>query len=394
MEYEEAMRRYEESMRHYEAQRENESFEMAVAIADAMKMEGVKRLKKAAKALPGSSAPEEYDQACKTLAEWAGQSIKEADRQIRDAAGRIDKTLKYADTRPRDEKGRLINVCEPCIMELDGNARACVSFLGWQKWFWARKEKIMANFDEDIKRITNELMEDGTVDKIIREKVCKGFEDAIDSAFRWGELKDAIEKRVKEVMVPCIERYDMGDYIVKLDTVLTDIVNHTGILDNKKILKNFQTLMIEPEEKEVTLGQIFKMYKKHVSKYMDTTGRDIVFDCDRPYYEAMGVTAGIDEEEDEPWRHFRYAVLELAVDEEEQQEKLNFSIRLSRWKEDKEKGYEIGYDVPQSVNGLRRLSDFEVYLLSLSRAGVRLLDDEKEDFDEVTAEKMPEPTYE
>ena len=31
MEYEEAMRRYEESMRHYEAQRENESFEMAVA---------------------------------------------------------------------------------------------------------------------------------------------------------------------------------------------------------------------------------------------------------------------------------------------------------------------------------------------------------------------------
>ena len=151
---------------------------------------------------------------------------------------------------------------------------------------------------------------------------------------------------------------------------------------------------LEPEEKEVTLGQIFKMYKKHVSKYMDTTGRDIVFDCDRPYYEAMGVTAGIDEEEDEPWRHFRYAVLELAVDEEEQQEKLNFSIRLSRWKEDKEKGYEIGYDVPQSVNGLRRLSDFEVYLLSLSRAGVRLLDDEKEDFDEVTAEKMPEPTYE
>ncbi len=57
----------------------------------------------------------------------------------------------------------------------------------------------MANFDEDIKRITNELMEDGTVDKIICEKVRKGFEDAIGGAFRWGELKDAIEKRVKDV---------------------------------------------------------------------------------------------------------------------------------------------------------------------------------------------------
>lgn len=252
----------------------------------------------------------------------------------------------------------------------------------------------MANFDEDIRRIMDELMKDGTVDGIIREKVRKGFEDAIDSAFRWGELKSAIEKRVKEVMVPCIEEYDMGDYIVKLDTVLTDIVNHTGLLDNKKILKNFQRLMSEPEEKEVTLGQIFEMYKKHVAKHMDTTGRAVDFDCDGPCYEAMGVTAGIDEEDDEPWRQFQYATLELEVDEEEQQEELNFSIRLVRWKGDKEKGYEIIYGVPQSVSGLRSLSDFEIYLLRLSRAGARLLDDEKEDFDEVVAMKEPEPTYE
>lgn len=251
----------------------------------------------------------------------------------------------------------------------------------------------MANFDEDIKRITNELMKDGTIDEIIREKVRKGFEDAIDSAFCWGELRSTIEKRVKEVMVPRIEEYDMGDYIVKLDTVLTDIVNHTGLLDNKKILENFRQLMTEPEEKEVTLGQIFEMYKKHVAKHMNTTGREVIFDGE-PYYEPMEVTAGIDEEDDEPWRCFRYATLELAVDEEEQQEDLNFSIRLVRWKEDEEKGYEIRYDVPQSVSGLRRLSDFEIYLLRLSRAGVRLLDDEKEVFDEVVAEETPTPTYE
>lgn len=29
----------------------------------------------------------------------------------------------------------------------------------------------MANFDEDIRRITNEVLQDGTVDQIIREKV-------------------------------------------------------------------------------------------------------------------------------------------------------------------------------------------------------------------------------
>lgn len=250
----------------------------------------------------------------------------------------------------------------------------------------------MANFDEDIKRIADELTKDGTVDKIIREKVRKGFEDAIDSAFRWGELKEAIANRVKEVMVPCIERYDMSDYIVKLDTVLTDIVNHTGLEENARILENFRSLMIEPQEREITLEQIFDRYKKHVSKNMLTVGREVVYDGE-PYYEPMGVTAGIEEEDDRTWSCFQHAVLELAVEEEGQQEELNVSIRLFRWKEDRERGYEIFYDVPLSVKGLQRLSDFEIYLLRLSRAGVRLLDDVKEDFDEVVAEEMPEPAY-
>ena len=33
----------------------------------------------------------------------------------------------------------------------------------------------MANFDEDIRRITNEVLQDGTVDQIIREKVTDGI---------------------------------------------------------------------------------------------------------------------------------------------------------------------------------------------------------------------------
>ena len=118
----------------------------------------------------------------------------------------------------------------------------------------------MANFDEDIKRIMNETFEDGTVDTIIKEKIRKGMENAIDSAFKWGELKDAIEKRVKNVLVPYIESYDMGDYITKLDTVLTDIVNQTALQDNAQILGNFKKLMIEPGVKSVTLKDILEQY--------------------------------------------------------------------------------------------------------------------------------------
>ena len=44
----------------------------------------------------------------------------------------------------------------------------------------------MANFDEDIKRITDEILSDGTVDQIIREKVTDGIEKAIASSFNYG----------------------------------------------------------------------------------------------------------------------------------------------------------------------------------------------------------------
>lgn len=252
----------------------------------------------------------------------------------------------------------------------------------------------MANFDEDIKRITDEIMQDGTIEKILREKLEKGFLEAVDSAFRWGELKDAIEKRVKEILVPYVESYDMSAYIVKLDTVLTDIVNQTSLQDNAKILENFQKLMIEPEIEFVTLEDIFEEYKKYVAKNMETSGRTIEYD-EEPYYEPIGVTAEIVKEDQRPWSGFEYAVLELAVDEEDQQENLNFSIRLTRWESVYEKkGYDIVYDVAPSIRGMRRLSDFEIYILRLARAGVRLLDDKQYDDDSVVAEDKPEPTWE
>lgn len=252
----------------------------------------------------------------------------------------------------------------------------------------------MANFDEDIKRITDEIMQDGTIEKILREKVEKGFLEAIDSAFHFGELKDAIEKRVKEILVPYVESYDMSAYIIKLDTVLTDIVNQTSLQDNAKLLENFQKLMIEPGIEFVSLEDIFEKYKQYVSKNMQTSGRTVEYDGE-PYYEPIGVTAEIVKEDERPWSNFKHAVLELAVDEEDQQENLNFSIRLSRWESVYEKeGYDIDYDVAPSIRGMRQLDDFEIYILRLARAGVRLLDDKQYDDDQVVAEATPEPTYE
>lgn len=251
---------------------------------------------------------------------------------------------------------------------------------------------LMANFDEDIKRITNEILQDGTVDKIIREKITKGFETAIDSAFSFGKLRDAIRKRTDEVLVPLIEKYDMKEYIVKLDTVLSEIVNSTALTDNKRILANFKNLMIEPERKTITVTELFEEYKKFVAKKMDTYGRDVVIE-DTAYYEPMSVEFEITKEEDRPWSSFDRAVLELSVAEEDQQEKLNRSIRLEHYKNGKE-GWDIYTEFNPDITSLRYLDDFDVYLLKLQRARVKLIADKKYDNDSVDSENEPEAIYE
>lgn len=252
----------------------------------------------------------------------------------------------------------------------------------------------MANFDEDIRQIVNEMLEEEMVNKIIREKIKKGFEDAIDGAFRWGDLKKAIEKRVQEILVPYIEKYDMSRYITKLDNVLTDIVNQTSLQDNAAILKNFKHLMIEPDKKYISLSDIFEEYKQYVADNMETCGRNV--ECDEePYYEPMSVTAEIVREEEMPWRSFEHATLELAVTEEDQQKELNFSIPLSRWKHSTEdKGYSINYETDHTIRSIARLEEFEIYLLRLMRAGIRLLDDVQQEDDMVIATDRPEAVYE
>lgn len=162
----------------------------------------------------------------------------------------------------------------------------------------------MANFDEDIKRITDEILSDGTVDQIIREKVTDGIEKAIASSFNYGKLEKAVKERVEQVLVPFIENYDMSAYIVKLDTVLTEIVNKSVLMDNKQMLENFQYLMKEPQITEIKLTDLFKEYKKFVARNMEISGRKVEWD-ESPEYEAMTAFFEFEEEGKRIWSSFK-----------------------------------------------------------------------------------------
>lgn len=251
----------------------------------------------------------------------------------------------------------------------------------------------MANFDEDIKRITDEVLSDGTVDQIIREKVAEGIEKAVSSSFNYGKLEKAIKERVEQVLVPFIENYDMSAYIVKLDTVLTEIVTSSTLTDNKKILENFQYLMKEPQITEIKLTDLFKEYTKFVAKNMDTYGRKVKWD-ESPEYEPMNAYFEFEKDHERSWSSFEYATIDFTVDEEEQQEELNRTIRLSKWKEDRKNGYEIKTDTVANLHSLKYMNEFDLLLIKLQRADVRVIVDELGDEEPVYSETKPEATYE
>ena len=251
----------------------------------------------------------------------------------------------------------------------------------------------MANFDEDIRRITNEGLSDGTVDRIIREKVTDGIEKAIVASFDYGKLKNAIKERVEQIMVPFIEKYDMSDYIVKLDTVLTEIVNQTALVDNKRLLQNFRYLMVEPQEKEIKLSDLFREYKKHVAENMETYGREVLFDEGDPKYEPMEVYFQFELEDSLSWSSFDRAKIIFGVEEEEQQEELNRTIRISRYKKERKEGFELRIDTDPDLRSLSRIPDFDLLLMRLQRADVRILIDEKQGSDDIFSENIPEATF-
>lgn len=252
----------------------------------------------------------------------------------------------------------------------------------------------MQNFDDLMKENFNKLVEDGTVENIFKEQLIAGIKKGIEESFRYGDLSRAIDKRVKEIMIPHIEGYDFNEYLPKLDTVLTEIVNSTSLVDNRKILQNFKTLMTEPSAKEINLSGLFNVYNKQTAEQFSCTGREVSddYDDDGPTYEPFETTFEFNEDENREWLSFGYATIDFTTDDDEQQE-LNRTVRLSKWKKDNKWHISCCDDLSSNLGSLRNLGEFDVLILTLARANTTIIIDETSGSEEVEPEERPEASW-
>lgn len=243
-------------------------------------------------------------------------------------------------------------------------------------------------FETEVLAITQEIMQSGEIEEIFRDKIKAGFEKAIEDSFRWGDLNRAIKERVEEAMVPFIKEYDFGDYLVKIDVLLQEIADQTGLKEHKEIIGAFRSLMSAPKYKEISLEELFAEYCKHVASSCDTDGLEVDFD-DGSHYESIAVQAEVAQFDHRRSSYWDYAVLDFHA---EGQEELCYTVTLRRWRAT-EDNYTVEFHADPSLKEIPHYDDFEILLIALTRFGTKLVCSEYEMEEWVTPDAEPEPSY-
>lgn len=242
------------------------------------------------------------------------------------------------------------------------------------------------NLENSIKDTIAKKLEDGTVEKLISEQLEKGINKVLESLLgHYGDVNKVIEEKIKSVMVPYLEGYDYSEYIIKLDTVLVEILQNTA-LGNKKILENFKHLASYEKVEEIKISEIFEKWKDYVSKEIDTSNLEIDYD-DGVSYEYPEVTLEVEYEEDRDWSSFKNAKI---IFECEKDEEMNVEIRISKFMD---YDWTITSQSIQDISSLRHLNEFSIFLMNLAQSGTKIIIDVEYENDEVEVEAEPEASF-
>ena len=243
------------------------------------------------------------------------------------------------------------------------------------------------SLENAINEAITSKMGDGTVERLVADNLEKGINKALESLFGgYGDVTKIIEKKIKESMVDQIERFDYSAYVAKLDHVLIEILKNTT-LDNKKILSNFQNLMVETNfPKVVKLSDVFEQFKKYTEKEVDTSKLEVNYD-DGVSYESVTVMMEVERAEKRSWSSHEWAKV---VFECEKDESLNCEIRLSKFDQ---YPWRMDVDIDSSIASLRHLDDFKIYLMKLKESGREIEIDIENDEDDAYPDAKPDASF-
>lgn len=237
----------------------------------------------------------------------------------------------------------------------------------------------MNDLESSIKDCISKELEKGIIEKVLSEKLEECMASTVKDMFGWsGSVKKVIEKKIESVMIPYLENRDYSQYITKLDSVLVDVLNNTA-LENKVLLENFKELMTSQDvPKEIKITQLYDKWCEYCKKKIDT---DKIDGYD---YEGGYINTSLDVEEvSSDWSDFEKHIVRFECEEDEE---LNIEFMLTRWRKYDKDCHRLDFEKASDLNSLRNLKEFDVYMIKLNQAYIKVQIDDYSRRDEIFIE--------
>lgn len=250
----------------------------------------------------------------------------------------------------------------------------------------------MKNLETAIKNIISQKLESGVVETLVEEQLQVSINHALKDIFgSYGDVTKMLEGKLKESISPFLESYDYSRFMVKVESVLDNVLRETALPD-KTLIENVGKLLENKSvPKLVKMEDLFTAWCKMLADNVETLGLEIDYE-DGPTFDAVQVLCEIHEDERSSWSSIESLTIEFSCEHDPRH---NVSFSASRWKSSSNKNWDLEVKLSTDIKDIADMNEFEIFLMRLQRnfADVSIERDDYYVDEYVTPTAEPEATY-
>ena len=237
--------------------------------------------------------------------------------------------------------------------------------------------------EELIKQVYEKKLADGTIEKIIDEKIDELIRSSVRDLFEWGgPIKKQMTAKIEGVMSEAIKQSDFDKYVDVFKVTINEMLKDSSLGAYRETVLCLKELLgnEEPAPKEINVSDMFKKFVECVGEMKvshdddinndgETAGVNCVMRVKREYGSSYNITFTIEPYED--------------GDESDIFDK---SYSFSTYLGNDNYGF-IDFS-GMSLKDLRKADEFTAYLFRLSAGYTHVILDERDSLEETVSLEM------
>lgn len=243
----------------------------------------------------------------------------------------------------------------------------------------------MIDIQDIINKTLEEKLKDGSIEKIVSDKIDECVSKALDEALNgWGDksARKLITQKLEEVVNTSIESRDFSAFLPKITEVLDTVLMNSTVKDYRVLAKNLGIVLKETEQ-EVKMSDLFNKYVKMLEDEGITSNDTDTFDFEY----GEGAQASVELRQDEDTGEYVFKFSDEILESDSKYNDYTVRMGVRKWVDGDVTISSVGQeeDTPRKMFGsLRYANSFTLYLMQLRQNFTRIIIDETEDDGDIT----------